>query len=47
MNSTPDDIVTIAPKQHAVIFENDKIRMLKVTVEPGDKVGMHTNPENV
>ena len=42
-----DDIVTIAPEQHTVIFENDTIRMLKVIVKPGDKVAMHRNPENV
>lgn len=42
-----NDIVTIAPQQHEIIFENDKIRILKVTVEPGDKVGMHRNPENI
>ncbi len=42
-----DDIVKIAPEQHEVLFENDQIRMLKVTVKPGDKVPMHTNPENV
>jgi quercetin dioxygenase-like cupin family protein len=42
-----DDIVAMAPEQHKVLFENDQIRMLKVTVKPGDKVGMHTNPENV
>ena len=42
-----DDIVVIAPEQHTVIFENDKIRMLRVTVKPGDKVGMHRNPKNV
>lgn len=46
MNPT-DDIVAIAPEQHKVIFENDTIRMLKVTVKPGEKVAMHTNPENV
>ncbi len=44
---TPDDIIAIAPDQHEVIFENDHIRMLKVTVKPGDKVGLHRNPENV
>jgi quercetin dioxygenase-like cupin family protein len=43
----PDDIVTIAPQQHKVMFENDTIRVLKVTVKPGDKVAMHRNPENV
>lgn len=42
-----DDIIAIAPEIHKVIFENDRIRMLKVTVQPGDKVGMHKNPENI
>jgi quercetin dioxygenase-like cupin family protein len=42
-----DDIVKIAPEQHAVLFENDQIRMLKVTVKPGDKVPLHRNPANV
>ena len=42
-----DDIVEISPKIHEVIFENDQIRMLKVTVKPGDTVPMHRNPENV
>jgi len=30
-----------------VLFENDVIRVLEVTVKPGVKVPMHTNPENV
>jgi len=47
MINPTDDIVAIAPEQHKVIFENDTIRMLKVTVKPGEKVAMHTNPENV
>lgn len=42
-----DDIVVIAPQQHKVLFENDRIRMLKVEVTPGAKVAMHRNPENV
>lgn len=42
-----DDIVAIAPESHRVIFENDTIRMLKVTLKPGETVGMHRNPENV
>ncbi|HEU5121424.1 MAG TPA: hypothetical protein VFT59_01140 [Candidatus Saccharimonadales bacterium] len=41
------DIVAIAPESHEVIFENDTIRMLKVTVRPGEKVSMHKNPENI
>ena len=47
MSTNTDDIVSIAPDIHKVLFENDQIRMLKVTVKPGDTVGMHTNPENV
>jgi quercetin dioxygenase-like cupin family protein len=46
-SSNIDDIAIIAPQQHKVIFENDTIRMLGVTVKPGDKVGMHRNPENI
>jgi quercetin dioxygenase-like cupin family protein len=42
-----DDVVAIAPHIHQVMFENDTIRVLKVTVKPGDKVGMHRNPENI
>jgi beta-alanine degradation protein BauB len=42
-----DDIIKLAPDQHKVLFENDQIRMLKVTVKPGETVAMHTNPENV
>jgi quercetin dioxygenase-like cupin family protein len=42
-----DDIVAIAPQSHQIIFENDTIRVLKVTVSPGGTVGMHRNPENV
>ena len=47
-NQNPiDDIVKLAPEQHEVLFENDRIRVLKVTVKSGDKVAMHRNPENV
>ena len=31
------DAVTVAPHLHQVIFENDKIRVLKVVVKPGEK----------
>lgn len=41
------DAVTIAPDLHEVIFENDKIRVLKVTVKPRDKAAMHWHPENI
>jgi len=43
----PDDAVSIAPHIHSIVFENDKIRVLKVVVKPGDKAGMHWHPENI
>ena len=42
-----DDIVAIAPESHEVIFENDTIRVLKVTVPANGTVPMHSNPENI
>ena len=36
-----DDIVKISPDVHQVLFENDAIRVLEVTVKPGAKVPMH------
>ena len=45
--SNIDDIVAISPDVHKVIFENAVIRVLEVTVRPGDTVPMHRNPENI
>src|SRR3954462_13255485 len=42
-----DDIVEISPDVHKGLFENDVIRVLEVTVKPGDRVPLHTNPENI
>jgi quercetin dioxygenase-like cupin family protein len=47
MSEKIDDIAKISPGIHEVIFENDQIRVLKVTVKPGDTVPMHRNPENI
>lgn len=41
------DAVTIAPALHEVIFENDRLRVLKVTVKPGDTAEVHWHPENI
>ena len=42
-----DDIVELSPDVHAVVFENETIRLLEVSVPPGATVPMHTNPENI
>lgn len=42
-----NDAVNIAPHLHSVIFEDDKMRVLKVVVKPGDKAEMHWHPQNI
>lgn len=43
----PNDAVTIAPDLHAVIFEDEVMRVLKVTVKPGEHAEMHWHPRNI
>lgn len=42
-----DDAINVAPQLHSVIFEDDKMRVLKVLVKPGDKANMHWHPKNI
>lgn len=35
------DAVAAAPRQHRVIFENELLRVLEVTLEPGDEEPLH------
>ena len=35
------DAVVAAPRQHKVLFENEKLRVLEVTLEPGDEEPVH------
>ena len=45
--SHKDDAVNIAPHMHEIVFEDDKIRVLRVTVRPTDKAEMHWHPRNI
>lgn len=42
-----DDAVNIAPHLHTVIYEDEKMRVLKVVVKPGDTAAMHWHPHNI
>lgn len=42
-----DDAINIAPDLHTVIYEDDKMRLLKVTVPSGATADMHWHPHNV
>lgn len=35
------DSVNAAPKNHKILFENDHVRLLEVTVQPGETENMH------
>ena len=35
------DSVHAAPKQHKILFENDRIRLLEVTILPGEREHLH------
>jgi hypothetical protein len=38
------DSVVVAPQLHKVLIDNDKVRVLEVTLKPGDKIPMHSHP---
>lgn len=37
----------VPPKDHRVLFENDRVRVLEVRVLPGETSGMHEHPAAV
>ncbi len=42
-----DDAINIAPDLHTVIYEDEKMRVLKVTVPIGATADMHWHPHNI
>ena len=42
-----DDAINLAPDFHTVVYEDDKMRVLKVVVPPGKKADMHWHPHNM
>ncbi len=43
MSTDELDGVTVAPHVHAVIFENDAVRVLEVTIPAGSTTPLHTH----
>jgi len=41
------DAVKVAPNNYKVALENEHVRVLDVTLKPGDKVPMHSHPATV
>ncbi len=38
---------TVAPHVYKVLFENERVRLLEVTMQPGDRTEMHSHPDNL
>jgi quercetin dioxygenase-like cupin family protein len=42
-----NDPVKVAPQVYKVLLENDQVRLLEITLNPGGKVPMHSHPDYV
>ncbi len=38
---------TVAPHAYKVLFENERVRLLEVSMEPGSSTAMHSHPDNL
>ena len=47
MSAHAQDAVTVDPKHYKVEFENDQVRVIRVSYGPGEKSVMHQHPANV
>jgi len=45
--SFAQDAVKVDPKHYKVEFENDQVRVLRITYNPGEKGVMHSHPEGM
>jgi len=45
--ATAQDPVKVAPEMNKVLLNNDRVRVLDVVVKPGEKMPMHSHPDNV
>ncbi len=41
------DIVKVAPKNCRVLLDNDQVRVIRVTLKPGEKLDMHSHGANI
>jgi len=41
------DMVKVAPMNCTVLLDNDQVRVVRVVLQPGEKLPMHSHPANV
>src|SRR6201984_2842405 len=42
-----DDPVRVDPQHYKAEFENDRVRVVRITYAPGEKSVMHSHPESI
>ena len=42
-----EDATVVAPNHYKVEFENDKVRVIRITYGPGEEAAMHEHPDAV
>ena len=42
-----EDAAKVAPDIYKVLFENERVRLLEVTMQPGGRSEMHSHPDNL
>jgi hypothetical protein len=46
-SASAQDPVKVAPGKYKVLLENEKVRVLRACLKPGEKIPMHSHPERV
>ena len=41
------DLVKVAPKNCRAVLENDRVRMIRCVIKPGEALPMHSHPANI
>ncbi len=44
---TREDLAAVAPNNYKVLLENDRVRVVELTLHPGDSIPMHDHPDTV
>jgi quercetin dioxygenase-like cupin family protein len=45
--SLAQDPLKVAPGMYKLLMENESVRVMEVTIKPGDKIGMHSHPDHI
>jgi len=41
------DLVKVAPKNCRAVLDNDRVRMIRCVIKPGETLPMHSHPANI